>query len=147
MSTSQLLKDADSLVQTDPPKSESLYKQILAAKGATTDDGQVQAALLRDQEAALVNLGKLYRDQQCVYLSVEIRVLIVFRNAQALADIITMSRGFMTSTAKAKTAKLSTCHTTLINFLLICPSPNTSRLLLLNTGQPENPNVCSHRQH
>ena len=30
-----------------------------------------------------------------------------YRNAQGLADVITQSRAFMSSTAKAKTAKLS----------------------------------------
>ncbi|KAF8964888.1 hypothetical protein BDZ97DRAFT_2074971 [Flammula alnicola] len=46
---------------------------------------------LRDQEVALLKLGDLYRDQ---------------KNAQGLADVITQSRAFMSSTAKAKTAKL-----------------------------------------
>ena len=42
------------------------------------------------------------------------------RNAQGLADVITQSRAFMSSTAKAKTAKLSVyIHIQYINLFLI----------------------------
>ncbi|CAL1705825.1 unnamed protein product [Somion occarium] len=43
------------------------------------------------QENALVKFAELYRDQ---------------KNAQGVAEVINMSRSFMSSTAKAKTAKL-----------------------------------------
>jgi hypothetical protein len=47
---------------------------------------------MREQETALLKLGELFRDQ---------------KNAQGVAEVITLSRSFMSSTAKAKTAKLS----------------------------------------
>ncbi|KAF5387395.1 hypothetical protein D9757_005788 [Collybiopsis confluens] len=86
-STAQLLTDADSAVKSDPKRAESLYKQILSSKASQNESTQ----LLRDQETALVNLGQLYRDQN---------------NAQGVAEVINLSRSFMSSTAKAKTAKL-----------------------------------------
>jgi hypothetical protein len=67
--------------------------------------------ILRDQETALVKLGELYRDQKCVFNFPPDRVQcnrpLICRNPQGLADVITLSRAFMSSTAKAKTAKLS----------------------------------------
>ncbi|TIB81106.1 PCI-domain-containing protein [Wallemia mellicola] len=65
-------------------ESTAELKQILS-ENATTD------ADLRKQEAALVKLGEIYRDQQ---------------NAAELTNVIKSSRSFMSSTAKAKTAKL-----------------------------------------
>ncbi|KIY50239.1 PCI-domain-containing protein [Fistulina hepatica ATCC 64428] len=59
----------------------------------------------KEKEAALVKLGELYRDQ---------------KNADGLAQLITLSRGFMSSTAKAKTAKLIR---TLLDFF--SPIPNS----------------------
>jgi 26S proteasome regulatory subunit N6 len=38
---------------------------------------------------------------------------LLFSNAEGVADVINKSRAFMSSTAKAKTAKLSTCHPTM----------------------------------
>ncbi|KAF8160157.1 PCI domain-containing protein [Pholiota molesta] len=72
---------------------ENIYKQILssASVSSTTPRDEDHAQDLRDQEVALVKLGELYRDT---------------KNAQGLADVITQSRAFMSSTAKAKTAKL-----------------------------------------
>jgi hypothetical protein len=40
-------------------------------------------------------LGRLFPD------------LFLFRNAEGLAEVVTLSRSFLSSTAKAKTAKLS----------------------------------------
>ncbi|KAF8875056.1 PCI domain-containing protein [Infundibulicybe gibba] len=77
--SSDLLKQAET---ANPQQAEALYKQVLSPS-----NGEV----LRDQEIALVKLGELYRDQ---------------KNAQGLAEVITSSRAFMSSTAKAKTAKL-----------------------------------------
>ncbi|KAH6903646.1 proteasome regulatory particle subunit [Coprinopsis sp. MPI-PUGE-AT-0042] len=81
---------------TTPSTSEliqQLYKQVLGvAKPSSSNTGaSVQTQLLRDQETVLVKLGEIYRDQ---------------KNPTALSEIITQSRGFMSSTAKAKTAKL-----------------------------------------
>ena len=67
-------------------KGEQILKSVLAQKA---DGGNED--LLREQEAALLRLGELYRDA---------------RNVQALTDVVRSSRSLMTSIAKAKTAKL-----------------------------------------
>ncbi|KAF8886857.1 PCI-domain-containing protein [Gymnopilus junonius] len=95
LSIPDLLAKADSLLKTDPAQAEVLYKQVLSASSAQKTQGhdeQDHAAALRHQEAAIVKLGELYRDQkyECV----------------GSAEVITQSRAFMSSTAKAKTAKL-----------------------------------------
>ncbi|KAK2459497.1 hypothetical protein APHAL10511_008481 [Amanita phalloides] len=93
--TQELLAQAESLKSTDWKKAEALYKQILQDTAASTSsDGPgdaEHAQNLRNKESALVKLGELYRDQ---------------KNAEGLAEVITLSRSFMSSTAKAKTAKL-----------------------------------------
>ncbi|KAI8982917.1 PCI-domain-containing protein [Trametes punicea] len=88
-SKEELLKEADS--SSDSKRAEALYKEILASpisEHASTDEKEHD---LRHQETALVKLGELYRDQN---------------NAQGVAEVINMSRGFVSSIAKAKTAKL-----------------------------------------
>ncbi|KAG7094074.1 hypothetical protein E1B28_007694 [Marasmius oreades] len=91
-STEQLLTQADAASKTDTRRAESLYKQILSLqKPSPTEGDERLVQTLRDQETALVKLGQLYRDQ---------------KNAKGVAEIITQSRTFMSSTAKAKTAKL-----------------------------------------
>lgn len=88
----------------NPQEAESLYKQILSNTSIPNDDPEDQSRHLREQETALVKLGELYRDQ---------------KNAQGLADVITQSRAFMSSTAKAKTAKLIR---TLLDFFSSIPN-------------------------
>jgi len=78
------LAEADAALKTDPRRAESLYQQVLQAPKATDET-------LRDQESALLKLGQLYRDE---------------KNANALAEVVRSSRGFMSNAAKAKTAKL-----------------------------------------
>ncbi|WFD43457.1 26S proteasome regulatory subunit rpn6 [Malassezia psittaci] len=63
-----------------------ILEHILQAKADADDE-----SMLAEQEAALLRLGELHRDQQ---------------DAQALADTLRSSRKFMSSIAKAKTAKL-----------------------------------------
>jgi hypothetical protein len=72
-------------------------------------DEQERERQLRDQETALVQLGKLYRDQKYVHILLDCIYSDPksLRNAKGVAEIITLSRSFMSSTAKAKTAKLS----------------------------------------
>lgn len=90
--------------EANPANAEQILRQILAENTTTTDP-----AVLRDKETALVKLGQLYRDQKCVVLDFgSSLVKIESRNASSLAGVITLSRSFMSSTAKAKTAKLST---------------------------------------
>lgn len=75
----------------------------------------------RDQEAALVKLGQLYASQ---------------KDAAKLAEVVRSSRAFMSSTAKAKTAKLSTCPCCwllLVLRLTSYSSPHPDRLFLSYT--------------
>ncbi|KZT21987.1 PCI-domain-containing protein [Neolentinus lepideus HHB14362 ss-1] len=104
-----LLQQADSLKSSNPAQSEELYKQILHTTAEVSQPGSSNGhrdQLLRDQEAALVKLGELYRDH---------------KNAEGLAEVVTLSRSFMSSTAKAKTAKLIR---TLLDFFT--PIPNSA---------------------
>ncbi|KAG6843917.1 hypothetical protein H0H87_011706 [Tephrocybe sp. NHM501043] len=91
----ELLTQAAAAASTNPALAEKLYKQVLADTAESTtnehDRTEESSQSLREQEEALIKLGELYRDQQ---------------NAQGLADVITSSRAFMSSAAKAKTAKL-----------------------------------------
>lgn len=69
-STAELLKEAGALAKLQPSRAEALFKEILTSSSSfSADDPQQQAQLLRDQETALVDLGKLYRDQTyaCIY--------------------------------------------------------------------------------
>ncbi|KAF5317785.1 hypothetical protein D9619_012521 [Psilocybe cf. subviscida] len=106
-SVPDLLTQAASVSKTQPAKAEAIYKQILASASAppAKDVPDAQAQDLRDQEVALVKLGELYRDT---------------KNAKGLAAVITQSRAFMSSTAKAKTAKLIR---TLLDFFSAIPGP------------------------
>jgi len=55
-----------------------------------------------------VKLGELYRDQKYVFYECTAdETNTTVRNGKGLAEVITLSRAFMSSTAKAKTAKLS----------------------------------------
>ncbi|KAG6873411.1 hypothetical protein C0995_015836 [Termitomyces sp. Mi166 len=95
--------------EATPVQPEALYKQILS-----DTPGGPQS--LQEQETALLKLGELYRDQ---------------KNAQGLADLITSSRTFMSSTAKAKTAKLIR---TLLSFLASIPSSTPLQISTLQTN-------------
>ncbi|CDO75234.1 hypothetical protein BN946_scf184895.g14 [Trametes cinnabarina] len=88
-SKEELIKEADST--TDPKRAEALYREILASPISQHASTEEKESELRHQEAALIKLGELYRDQ---------------KNAQGIADVIKLSRGFVSSIAKAKTAKL-----------------------------------------
>ena len=107
-STAELLAEAQAVSAENPKKGEKIYKQILNASKSTVNPDE-----LRDQETALVKLGELYRDQKYVswrvfiVWTVQFLIFSCFRNAQGLAEVVTLSRSFLSSTAKAKTAKLS----------------------------------------
>ncbi|KAF9643432.1 PCI-domain-containing protein [Thelephora ganbajun] len=81
--------DFDSLAVTDPKKGEAIYKSIRQESKSEGDHDK--EARLKEQESALVKLAEHHRDQ---------------KDANGLAEVITMSRAFMSSTAKVKTAKL-----------------------------------------
>ncbi|KAG8935613.1 26S proteasome regulatory subunit rpn6 [Tulasnella sp. 419] len=78
------LAEANAIVDTNPKEAEKIYLGIL--QEPNTDEQH-----LRDQEAALVKLGQIYANS---------------KDAQSLAGVVRSSRAFMSSTAKAKTAKL-----------------------------------------
>ncbi|KAL0090689.1 PCI domain-containing protein [Phycomyces blakesleeanus] len=83
--TSDRLRQAEELSKgNNLDQSIALYKSILAEKVNTED-------VLREQEVALIRLGEVYRD---------------LKLPQELASLIRSSRPFMSSIAKAKTAKL-----------------------------------------
>jgi len=110
-STADLLAQAATLAPSNPSRAENLYKQILDDTAASTSNetrDEANSQSLRDQETALVKLGELYRNQ---------------KNAKGLAEVITLSRAFMSSTAKAKTAKLIR---TLLDFF--APIPNSRQI-------------------
>ena len=85
LSYSQRITEAQNLSKPDPKKAEEIYKDILS-KGPETGD-----ATLHSFEAALIGLGKLYRDAQ---------------RPNELAELVRTSRSTLSSFAKAKTAKL-----------------------------------------
>ncbi|KAM6500055.1 PCI domain containing protein [Amanita muscaria] len=114
--TQGLLSQAESLISTDWTKAEALYKQILQDTAFTSTEAPKdaeQSQILRDQETALVKLGELYRNQ---------------KNAEGLAQVITLSRSFMSSTAKAKTAKLIR---TLLDFFSTIPNSQATQISTL----------------
>lgn len=115
-STEDLLKQAADLASSNPKRAEELYKQILDSTASTSNGSAVNAdkeQSLRDQEAALIKLAELYRDQ---------------KDASGLAQVITLSRSFMSSTAKAKTAKLIR---TLLNYFNSIPNSRQTQIDVL----------------
>ncbi|OCH93450.1 PCI-domain-containing protein [Obba rivulosa] len=97
----QLLTEAETLVGSDPQRAEALFKEVIVNPPSEYGVREEKERELRHQETALVKLGELYREQ---------------KNAEGVAQVITMSRSFLTSSAKAKTAKL-------IRTLLDCFNP------------------------
>ncbi|KAG2337230.1 PCI-domain-containing protein [Suillus weaverae] len=115
-STQDLLKQAADLASSNPKRAEELYKQILDSTASTSNGSAVNAEKeqsLRDQESALIKLAELYRDQ---------------KDASGLAQVITLSRSFMSSTAKAKTAKLIR---TLLNYFNSIPNSRQTQIDVL----------------
>ncbi|KAG2135192.1 proteasome regulatory particle subunit [Suillus bovinus] len=115
-STQDLLKQAADLTSSNPKRAEELYKQILNSTASASNGSAVNAdkeQSLRDQESALIKLAELYRDQ---------------KDASGLAQVITLSRSFMSSTAKAKTAKLIR---TLLNYFNSIPNSRQTQIDVL----------------
>ncbi|KAG0701693.1 proteasome regulatory particle subunit [Suillus ampliporus] len=115
-STQDLLKQAGDIASSDPKRAEELYKQILSSTASTSNGSALNAEKeqsLRDQESALIKLAELYRDQ---------------KDASGLAQVITLSRSFMSSTAKAKTAKLIR---TLLNYFNSIPNSRQTQIDVL----------------
>ncbi|KAF7293159.1 Proteasome regulatory particle subunit [Mycena chlorophos] len=113
-SNADLLEQAAS-PQTSPQHSENIYQEVLSRPTPPNITPEAHAQILREQETALLKLGTLYRDQQ---------------NAEGLAQVITLSRAFfMSSTAKAKTAKLIR---TLLNFFNTIPDSMPTQIRVLD---------------
>ncbi|EKM54946.1 uncharacterized protein PHACADRAFT_255183 [Phanerochaete carnosa HHB-10118-sp] len=110
------MKQAEQLAKSDPKRAEQIYNDILG-KPLDKDAAIAEtAATLRHQETALVKLGELYRDQH---------------NAEGVAEVINKSRTFMSSTAKAKTAKLIR---TLLDFFAPIPDSKDIQMRVLRTN-------------
>ncbi|KIP03145.1 hypothetical protein PHLGIDRAFT_130323 [Phlebiopsis gigantea 11061_1 CR5-6] len=116
MSTAELLKQAGEYAKSDPKRAVQIYNDILAQQQNKDASNSEQAEALRHQETALVKLGELYRDQH---------------NAEGVADVINKSRAFMSSTAKAKTAKLIR---TLLDFFSLIPDSRDIQMQVLQTN-------------
>lgn len=87
MMVAQTVAQADEAIKAgNNHEGERILKSILSNPSSPSDDAQ-----LKEQEAALLRLGQLYRDT---------------KDANALAETVRSSRTFMSSIAKAKTAKL-----------------------------------------
>ncbi|CCL98765.1 uncharacterized protein FIBRA_00770 [Fibroporia radiculosa] len=87
-SRQQLLQQAKT---ESPEQAEALYKEIISSPVNQYAVVEERERELRYQETALVKLAELYRDQ---------------KNAKGVAEVVNFSRTFVSSTAKAKTAKL-----------------------------------------
>lgn len=56
---SERVREAQKLAKSDPRKAEGIYKEIISKPPSVTSD-----AAVKEYEAALINLGELYRDQK-----------------------------------------------------------------------------------
>lgn len=109
-SVAEMLKEADACQKTNPKQAEQLYRRILETSAQAQGSTAEREQNLRDQETALISLGKLYRDNRCARpsrLVVDNLTNSTLSDADGLAQVIILSRSFMSTTAKAKTAKLS----------------------------------------
>ncbi len=84
---SKRITEAQSVSKPDPKRAEEIYLDIILRGPESGDAG------LHEYEAALMGLGKLYRDAA---------------RSSDLAELVTTSRSKLSSFAKAKTAKLGT---------------------------------------
>ncbi|EJD02500.1 PCI-domain-containing protein [Fomitiporia mediterranea MF3/22] len=105
-----MLTEAQAARSLNPKLAEDLYRRILETSAQAQVSQTERESSLRMQEEALISLGGLYRDN---------------KNANGLAQVIVLSRSFMSSTAKAKTAKLIR---TLLDFF--APIPNSNATLI-----------------
>ncbi|KAG8988007.1 26S proteasome regulatory subunit rpn6 [Tulasnella sp. 427] len=106
------IEKANSLLESDPSQAEQIYKSVLTSNDSEECEHTARERLPkvwypagddRDQETALVKLGQIYANQ---------------KDPEKLAEVVRSSRAFMSSTAKAKTAKLIR---TLIDFFASIP--------------------------
>ncbi|KAI0717636.1 PCI-domain-containing protein [Fomitopsis betulina] len=89
MSTKQDL--LDQAEKASFPQAEAIYKDIITSPVSEHAELPQREAELRQQETALIKLAELYQSE---------------KNAKGIADVIKLSRSFVSTTAKAKTAKI-----------------------------------------
>lgn len=106
MTAAQTVAQADEAIKAgNNAEGERILKSILSNQSSASDD-----AHLKEQESALLRLGELYRDN---------------KDAEALAETVRSSRTFMSSIAKAKTAKLVR---TLIDYFEAIPGARQTQI-------------------
>lgn len=64
-SVTDMLKEAEASQKTNPKQAELLYRRILETSAQAQGSMAEREQNLRDQETALINLGKLFRDNKC----------------------------------------------------------------------------------
>lgn len=106
--SSELLANA----ALQPERAETLYQDVLNYQASSAEPAQ-REQVLRDQHTALIKLGELYKDKQ---------------DAAQLGSLITLSRSFLSSTAKAKTASLIR---TLLSFFSAIPNSEPNQISVL----------------
>ncbi|OAL73827.1 26S proteasome non-ATPase regulatory subunit 11 [Trichophyton violaceum] len=79
------LAEAEAAAKTNPIKAQKIYQEVVSEGPGSSE------AASRDYEAALLGLGKIYRDQ---------------KKPKELAELLKTSRSSFSSFAKAKSAKL-----------------------------------------
>lgn len=65
-SVTELLKEAEDIQKSDPKQAELIYRRILETSAQAQGPPAQREQNLRDQETALISLGKLYRDSKYV---------------------------------------------------------------------------------
>ncbi|KAI6144153.1 hypothetical protein BKA82DRAFT_4180913 [Pisolithus tinctorius] len=113
MTTNQAL--LDEAKNANPARAEEIYKFSPITSPPTASPSNVEGdQVLRDQENAMIKLAELYRDQ---------------RNAQGLAEVITLSGSFMSSTQKPKLQ--NSVFRTLLNYFNDIPNSRQTRIDVL----------------
>ncbi|SNX84402.1 probable 26S proteasome non-atpase regulatory subunit Rpn6 [Melanopsichium pennsylvanicum] len=107
MTATQTVAQADEAIKSgNTVEGERILKSILSNSATSQSDD----AFLKEQESALLRLGELYRDN---------------KDAGSLAETVRSSRNFMSSIAKAKTAKLVR---TLIDYFEAIPGAQQTQI-------------------
>lgn len=102
------IRNMPSATTTKSTESVQQLEATLKTPAPAIEDSDARETRLKKQEAALINLGSIHRDNN---------------DPAALAQLIRDSRSFLGSIAKAKTAKLSESKSGLSVFYLPPPFP------------------------
>ena len=93
------IEEARRIQKEDPPKAETIYREILSKKPGGNE------AALREYESALMGLGESYRDT---------------RKINELAELVKSSTSSLSTFTKAKTAKIGTLALRTYTYSLHC---------------------------